>query len=82
MKTSLFTPHSSDELRDPIIKEKQREFLTSVSRAHAFQLERLGQFPKHIQLSPNAIGWKLSEVLTWIRSRPVVEFDQTGGAHD
>lgn len=82
MKTSLFTPHSSDELRDPIIKEKQREFLTSVSRAHAFQLERLGLFPKHITLSANSIGWKLSEVLAWVSSRPIVELTQDGGDHD
>jgi prophage regulatory protein len=78
MKTSLFTPHSSDELKDPIIKEKQREFLTSVSRSQAFKLERLGLFPQHIELSANTVGWKLSEVLAWIRYRPVVQFDLEG----
>ncbi len=75
MNTTFFTPPTK-EFDDPIIREEQREFLTAVSRSHVFQLERLGLFPKHIQLSPNAIGWKLKEVLAWVRTRPVVELKE------
>ncbi|MGX9462028.1 AlpA family phage regulatory protein [Shewanella sp. A14] len=74
MRTSLFQPHS-DDVDEPFIRERQRLFLTSVSRSHAFQLERLGQFPQHIDLDPNTVAWKLKEVLEWVRSRPVVQFD-------
>ncbi|WP_144211404.1 helix-turn-helix transcriptional regulator [Shewanella donghaensis] len=81
MRTSLFQP-CSDEFNEPIILEAQRLFLTSVSRSHAYQLERLGQFPMHIQLGANHIGWKLEEILEWIRSRPVVQFELQGDIND
>ncbi len=78
MKTSLFTPPSHDDSQDPIIKEPLRKFITAVSRSHAFQLERQSLFPKHINLGDNSIGWKLSEILAWVHSRPVVTFEQGG----
>ncbi|MBV7317347.1 AlpA family transcriptional regulator [Shewanella sp. NIFS-20-20] len=70
---SLFQVEDINEVADPIIRETQRQFLTAVSRSHAFQLERQGLFPKHIELGSDAIGWRLSEILAWVRSRPVVE---------
>ncbi len=79
MNVSLFTPVDADRINDPLVTEKQRCFLTAVSRAHAFQLERQGQFPKHIKLDGKANGWRLSEILTWVRTRPVVTLGQ--GAH-
>lgn len=77
MNTSLFTPEA--EHNEILINEQQRRFITSVSRAHAFQLERLGQFPKRVKLNANANGWKLSEIVAWVRACPVVELKQLEG---
>ncbi|MGS0692308.1 helix-turn-helix transcriptional regulator [Shewanella sp. 30m-9] len=82
MQTSIFTPSIEDSINEPIINEQQRRFITSVSRAHAFQLERQGLFPKHLKLGNNANGWKLTEILAWVRSRPIAELKQVGASHD
>jgi len=42
---------------------------TSLSRSTVWRLEKLGQFPKRIKLSPNCVGWRKSEVLDWLSSR-------------
>lgn len=76
MNNSLFTPPCHLESGTPLINEQQRQFLTAVSRAHAFQLERQGRFPKRIKQSVNTNHWKLTEVLAWIRSRPVIELKE------
>ena len=82
MQTSVFTPSIEDSINEPIINEQQRRFITSVSRAHAFQLERQGLFPKHLKLGNNANGWKLTEILDWVRSRPIAELKQVGASND
>jgi predicted DNA-binding transcriptional regulator AlpA len=78
MKTSIFTP----QVAELIINEEQRCFITSVSRSHVFQLERQGLFPRRINLDTNTNGWKLREVLAWLRSRPIVELKQIEVCND
>ena len=82
MQTSIFTPSIEDSINEPIINEQQRRFITSVSRAHAFQLERQGLFPKHLKLDNNTNGWKLTENLAWVRSRPIAELKQEAANND
>jgi len=45
---------------------------TGLSRSTVWRLEREGKFPKRIQLSPNCVGWKKSDVLDWLASRETV----------
>lgn len=39
------------------------------SDTHLERLERKDQFPRHIQLSANRVGWLESEVNEWLRDR-------------
>lgn len=57
---------------DRMVKEKERKLITSVSRAEAFQLERKGQFPSRRKISNRSVGWLLSELLEWVKSRDAV----------
>ena len=41
--------------------------LTTLSRCSVRRLERAGKFPRHIQLSPNRIGWRADDVTRWIK---------------
>ena len=41
------------------------------SRMQLKRLMRNDQFPLALQISPNKIGWKLSEIERWKESRPV-----------
>lgn len=82
MKTSFFTPSILDFGDEIIINEAQRKLITSVSRANAYQLEKQGLFPKRIKQDDNINGWKLSEIVHWIRSLPTVTHNQVGANND
>ena len=42
---------------------------TGLSRSAIWRLERAGDFPRHIRLSPNAVAWVEDEVVCWIRQK-------------
>ena len=54
---------------DRIIREAERKFITSISRAQAYQLEKQGRFPKRIHLGSRSVGWRLSDIMTWMNDR-------------
>ena len=42
---------------------------TGLSRSTIWRLERAGDFPRHIRLSPNAVAWIEDEIVGWIRQK-------------
>jgi len=40
-----------------------------LSAVTIWRLERAGQFPKSIQISPGAIAWREADIETWIAER-------------
>jgi prophage regulatory protein len=42
---------------------------TGLSRSTIWRLERQGLFPRHRQISANAVAWVEAEVLQWIRAK-------------
>lgn len=54
-------------LRYPEVKAKTG----GLSRSTIWRRERAGDFPKHRQLTPNAVGWLEREVDEWIAARQV-----------
>jgi len=42
---------------------------TGLSRSTVWRLERAGDFPRHIRLSPNAVAWIEDEIVGWIRQK-------------
>jgi prophage regulatory protein len=40
-----------------------------VSKTTIWRLERRGQFPKHLSISPGAIGWLEADIERWISAR-------------
>ena len=53
---------------DKIIRSKEVQELTSLSRTTIWRLERKGEFPARVPLTSGSIGWRLSEVREWIKS--------------
>jgi prophage regulatory protein len=51
-------------LRFPAVRE-----LTGLSRTTIWRLERRGEFPNHVKLSTNIVGWIEQEVMDWMRSK-------------
>jgi len=56
---------------DVLIDFKSLESMVPYSRMHIYRMEKEGKFPLRVQLGPNRVAWRLSEVRNWIRSRPV-----------
>ena len=46
-------------------------------RMHIDRLEKAGEFPKRVQLSPNRVAWVESEIDDWIAQR-IAARDATG----
>jgi prophage regulatory protein len=54
---------------DAIIREPECAALTGLSRSTRWRLERAGQFPRRVRISPSCIGWRRSEIQAWIAER-------------
>ena len=56
---------------DRLLRRREVEELTGLSRASIYRLMRGGRFPPSVKVSTTAVRWKESEITTWIQSRPV-----------
>jgi prophage regulatory protein len=54
---------------EKILRLKEVQDMTGLSRSAIYQLIARGQFPKQIKLSIRAAGWRSREVQEWIDSR-------------
>ncbi|EAA2596418.1 AlpA family phage regulatory protein [Salmonella enterica] len=57
------------ETSDRLVRERERQRITSVSRSTAWKLERAGQFPLRKSIGPKSCAWLLSDLLCWISIR-------------
>jgi prophage regulatory protein len=51
-------------LRFPAVRER-----TGLSRSTIWRLERRGHFPRHRQISLNAVAWSEKEIVDWIQTK-------------
>jgi prophage regulatory protein len=56
-----------------LIRRDERRAIVPLSDTRVWELERDGQFPKRIQLTPRCVAWDLDEILTWIEQRKAAE---------
>ena len=55
---------------DRLIRKSEALKLTGISATTLWRLEKSGQFPARVQVGPNTVAYRLSEVETWMDSRP------------
>jgi prophage regulatory protein len=60
VKTNFETPYS-----DPILRVREVERLSSLSRATIYRGMASGRFPPAIRLSERRVGWRQAEVIAW-----------------
>ncbi len=58
-----------------ILRRKQVQMRTGLSRSTIYQYIKDGVFPKPVQLGPRAVGWLESEVIEWIAERVKIARD-------
>lgn len=52
-----------------IIKRREVEATTGLSRSSLYRLAAAGEFPRPIRLGPRAVGWRADEIAAWIEQR-------------
>lgn len=57
---------------DRIVGTAEVAELTGLSRTTLWRLGRAGTFPRRVRTSANRVGYRLGEVVTWMRERPNV----------
>ncbi|MYB48556.1 MAG: AlpA family phage regulatory protein [Dehalococcoidia bacterium] len=58
-------------MEERLLRRRQVEELTGLSRASIYRLMGKDRFPQPVKVSDTAVRWKLSDIATWIESRPV-----------
>ena len=53
-----------------ILRRREVERLTLLSKASIYRLMRLGTFPMPLKLGQRAVAWRADEIHEWIASRP------------
>ena len=54
---------------DRIVREVERRLITGRSRVSWWRDEREGRAPRRVKIGPNAVGWRLSDLIAWVQSR-------------
>lgn len=63
------TSSAVPEMEDRILPWSQVKVISGLSRTTVWRLQKTGDFPASVQVSPNRVGWWQSEILEWRRSR-------------
>jgi len=59
-------------MKDKIVREQECKEITGLSRVTRWRLEQTGKFPGRRHISPGTVGWLLSEIEEWLKSRATV----------
>lgn len=51
---------------DRLLKAEEVQAITAVSKATLYRLISSGQFPKPLQVGPQAVRWRLSDIDSWM----------------
>ena len=65
--------------RDRLLRLPAVEALTGLKKSTLYALQKSGDFPRAVQVTPRCVAWKEAAVLQWVQDRqPVASSD--GGA--
>ena len=56
------------DLPDRLLRDREVEEITGLSRTTRWRWEKAGKFPQRRQIGPNSVGWLESEILQWLDS--------------
>jgi prophage regulatory protein len=60
-------------MADRILRIRGVVEMTSLAQATVYRMIRAGTFPRGVDISPRAVGWRVSDIDAWIAKRPEVE---------
>jgi len=62
---------SSSDLPERIMRAKEVVAMTGLSRTTIWRMEKSGQFPNRVSLGVGSVGWRESEVESWMINRTI-----------
>lgn len=67
--TTSSAPAHVQQLQTALIRRKEVERLTALSRSRIYALMAAGDFPKPVQLGTMSVAWLEAEIREWIAAR-------------
>lgn len=67
--TPQSTPAHVQQLQQTLIRRKEVERLTALSRSRIYDLLKQNLFPKPVRLGAMSVAWVEAEIQEWIASR-------------
>ena len=64
--------HFMTQVHDRIVRDPECEEISGLSRTTRWRLEQKGLFPRRRRISPNGVGWLLSEINEWVSKRAII----------
>jgi prophage regulatory protein len=61
-----------------IWRESKVKETTGLSKSTRWRMEKEGDFPKKVQLSPRAVGWRAEEIIQWCKDRSEAKSEPVG----
>ena len=61
--------NTAQQIQTALIRRKEVERLTALSRSRIYELMKQGHFPKPVQLGAMSVAWLEVEIREWIASR-------------
>lgn len=61
--------HMSEKSSDRIVREKECRELSGLCRTARYEREKAGTFPARRNIGGRSIGWMLSEIREWQKTR-------------
>ena len=68
-------PEEVMQMNDRLLKRRQVEEITGLSRSSIYRLMTDDEFPRPVKVGPAAVRWRVSELTSWLESRPVATGD-------
>lgn len=69
MPQQQFSSTTAQQIHTALIRRKEVERLTALSRSRLYALMALNEFPKPIRLGAMSVAWLETEVHEWIEHR-------------
>ncbi len=73
------TSNTAQQLQTALIRRKEVEKLTALSRSRIYDLMKVGKFPKPVQLGAMSVAWLEIEIREWIAARIADRSPAVGG---
>ncbi|PKN20023.1 MAG: hypothetical protein CVU71_06585 [Deltaproteobacteria bacterium HGW-Deltaproteobacteria-6] len=62
-----------NDIAAEIIRPAALPIITCLSKTTIWRLERIGKFPRRLRLSPGAVGYRRTDIESWLASREEVK---------